>query len=518
MCYHNIMKNRVESKKNTKHSKRTIALYVIGILILLCFTSFVSYGYYIDNSSSYYVGGKVYTLFDDIIVKTYLQDFDTEEETVSDTYTQSDYIPTSIYKLNEEKTSCDDGITINGVIDGKLDISATKKGRCKVYFDIDTESTDLPNIIVNLYSQDNVRIESIPDDDYIYIAREKDCTDGATALIVDNAVEVKTTSANTVCNVFVDITDYQNLRSFIKEAGYNTLENNGYRITDFYYDDLDEDGYSDYDMIVSYLGYNWKVLGIFDVNWDADEDGIADTNSQLVKLIYDTSNDKSVIDDYYYSSDGSLSDYNDSYLGQQLNSTFLTDYSGIANAKYTVYKSTTNAYKNRSSVLSLTAETIYNNEITGNALLTKVGLPYYTDYFYTITDDLENINTLTVSQIVGNAYDVKNGTTTYTDSTNMDLVSSLLYQADPDEIVFYSGTYSTTYRYIANLLPSSDQTSGYLANTVKARPVIYLKPGFYVENENADGDANDPYIINDTMDTCKYYYKTSMTSYNKYCK
>ena len=207
-----IINNFKEYYSNNK--ERCLTILTIIILSILSSIILISYSFYQNKSSKLIISGVALIDSSDVSIKVYRENKNDSGVGLG-TYALSYYVPSSpSYSYVESKSICDTGITIEKYENQKFYVDATKKGKCKVYFDaIDGYIDDYE---VNLFVQ---REEGNTDDKnynqigqlplyetgYYYTINESktSCTNGATVSIVGRNIVVLTTQKS-VCNVYAD--------------------------------------------------------------------------------------------------------------------------------------------------------------------------------------------------------------------------------------------------------------------------------------------------------------------------
>ena len=192
-------------------SKKT--LLFIGLFIVAFATGglLLSYSYYTaPGDQNLVISGYVFLADADITLKIYHEDRDTNGNGIG-TYSRAYYIPQANYTYLESESYCTDGLTIESFENYEFNISATKKGFCKVYF----EAIDgyIPDATFRLYVEqtmgegDYEQTGQLPVNDYVYVVNDTktSCTDpDAVVEIVNRQIEI-TTSMDLNCDIYVDI-------------------------------------------------------------------------------------------------------------------------------------------------------------------------------------------------------------------------------------------------------------------------------------------------------------------------
>ena len=210
------MKRIIANFKGYYNSNKERCLTILTIIILSILSSviLISYSFYQNKSSKLIISGVALIDSSDVSIKVYRENKNDNGVGIG-TYSLSYYVPsTSSYSYVESKSICDTGITIEKYENQKFYVDATKKGKCKVYFDaIDGYIDDYE---VNLFVQNEMgntddknynQMGQLPlyEKGYYYTVNEgkTNCTNGATVSIVGRNVVVLTTQ-KAVCNVYAD--------------------------------------------------------------------------------------------------------------------------------------------------------------------------------------------------------------------------------------------------------------------------------------------------------------------------
>ena len=207
-----LVNNFKEYYSNNK--ERCLTILTIIILSILSSIVLISYSFYQNKSSKLIISGVALIDSSDVSIKVYRENKNDNGVGLG-TYSLSYYVPSaSSYSYVESKSICDTGITIEKYENQKFYVDATKKGKCKVYFDaIDGYIDDYE---VNLFVQQEVgntddknynQMGQLPlyETGYYYTINESktSCTNGATVSIVGRNIVVLTTQ-KAVCNVYAD--------------------------------------------------------------------------------------------------------------------------------------------------------------------------------------------------------------------------------------------------------------------------------------------------------------------------
>ena len=207
-----LVNNFKEYYSNNK--ERCLTILTIIILSILSSIILISYSFYQNKSTKLIISGVALIDSSDVSIKVYRENKNDNGIGLG-TYALSYYVPSSSsYNYVESKSVCDTGITIEKYENQKFYVDATKKGKCKVYFDaIDGYIDDYE---VNLFVQQEEgntddknynQMGQLPlyETGYYYTVNESktSCTNGATVSIVGRNIVVLTTQ-KAVCNVYAD--------------------------------------------------------------------------------------------------------------------------------------------------------------------------------------------------------------------------------------------------------------------------------------------------------------------------
>ena len=207
-----LINNFKEYYSNNK--ERCLTILTIIILSILSSIVLISYSFYQNKSSKLIISGVALIDSSDVSIKVYRENKNGNGVGLG-TYALSYYVPSSSsYTYQSSKTICDTGITIEKYENQKFYVDATKKGKCKVYFDaIDGYIDDYE---VNLFVQQEEgntndknynQMGQLPlyETGYYYTINtsKTSCTNGATVSIVGRNIVVLTTQ-KAVCNVYAD--------------------------------------------------------------------------------------------------------------------------------------------------------------------------------------------------------------------------------------------------------------------------------------------------------------------------
>ena len=207
-----LVNNFKEYYSNNK--ERCLTILTIIILSILSSIILISYSFYQNKSSKLIISGVALIDSSDVSIKVYRENKNDNGDGIG-TYALSYYVPSSSsYSYVSSKTVCDTGITIEKYENQKFYVDATKKGKCKVYFDaIDGYIDDYE---VNLFVQQEVgntddknynQMGQLPlyETGYYYTinTNKTSCTNGATVSIVGKTINVLTTK-KAKCDVYAD--------------------------------------------------------------------------------------------------------------------------------------------------------------------------------------------------------------------------------------------------------------------------------------------------------------------------
>ena len=210
------MKNIFKNIKNYFKDNKTKSITILIILILTIVSSItlIAYSFYQNKSRRLIISGIASLDSADVSIKVYRENKN-ENGVGIGTYSLSYYVPSSTsYNYVSSKTVCGTGITITKYENQKFYVDATKKGKCKVYFDaIDGYIDDYE---VNLFVQNEVgntndnnynKMGQLPlyESGYYYTINtsKTSCTNGATVSIEGRNIVVLATKKS-VCNVYAD--------------------------------------------------------------------------------------------------------------------------------------------------------------------------------------------------------------------------------------------------------------------------------------------------------------------------
>ncbi len=207
-----LVNNFKEYYSNNK--ERCLTILTIIILSILSSIILISYSFYQNKSSKLIISGVALIDSSDVSIKVYRENKNDNGVGLG-TYALSYYVPSATsYTYQSSKTVCDTGITIEKYENQKFYVDATKKGKCKVYFDaIDGYIDDYE---VNLFVQQELgntddknynQMGQLPlyETGYYYTINtsKTSCTNGATVSIVGRNIVVLTTK-KAICNVYAD--------------------------------------------------------------------------------------------------------------------------------------------------------------------------------------------------------------------------------------------------------------------------------------------------------------------------
>lgn len=193
---------------------KSITILVVLILTIVSSITLIAYSFYQNKSRKLIISAIASLDSADVSIKVYRENKN-ENGVGINTYSLSYYVPSSAsYNYVSSKTVCGTGITITKYENQKFYVDATKKGKCKVYFDaIDGYIDDYE---VNLFVQNEVgntndnnynKMGQLPlyETGYYYTINtsKTSCTNGATVSIEGRNIVVLATKKS-VCNVYVD--------------------------------------------------------------------------------------------------------------------------------------------------------------------------------------------------------------------------------------------------------------------------------------------------------------------------
>lgn len=210
------MKNIFKNIKNYFKDNKTKSITILIILILTIVSSItlIAYSFYQNKSRRLIISGIASLDSADVSIKVYRENKN-ENGVGINTYSLSYYVPSSAsYNYVSSKTVCGTGITITKYENQKFYVDATKKGKCKVYFDaIDGYIDDYE---VNLFVQQEAgntndnnynKMGQLPLYEFGYYytinTSKTSCTNGATVSIEGRNIVVLATKKS-VCNVYAD--------------------------------------------------------------------------------------------------------------------------------------------------------------------------------------------------------------------------------------------------------------------------------------------------------------------------
>ena len=193
---------------------KSITILVVLILTIVSSITLIAYSFYQNKSKKLIISAVASLDPSDVSIKVYRENKNDSGAGIG-TYSLSYYVPSSTsYSYVSSKTVCSTGITIEKYENQKFYVDATKKGKCKVYFDaIDGYIDDYE---VNLFVQQEAGNTS--DDNYAQMGQlplyesgyyytintsKTSCTNGATVTIEGRNIVVLATQKS-VCNVYAD--------------------------------------------------------------------------------------------------------------------------------------------------------------------------------------------------------------------------------------------------------------------------------------------------------------------------
>lgn len=210
------MKNIFKNIKNYFKDNKTKSITILIILILTIVSSItlIAYSFYQNKSRKLIISGIASLDSADVSIKVYRENKN-ENGVGINTYSLSYYVPSSAsYNYVSSKTVCGTGITITKYENQKFYVDATKKGKCKVYFDaidgyIDDYEVNLfvQNEVGNINDNNYNKMGQLPlyETGYYYTINtsKTSCTNGATVSIEGRNIVVLATKKS-VCNVYAD--------------------------------------------------------------------------------------------------------------------------------------------------------------------------------------------------------------------------------------------------------------------------------------------------------------------------
>lgn len=197
-----------------KNKRKSITILVILILAIISSVTLIAYSFYVNKSTNLIISGIASLDASDVKIDVYRENRDSNGTGIG-TYSLSYYVPgETTYTYNSSKTTCDDGITISSFKNSVFAVNATKKGKCKVYFDaIDGYTEDY---VVNLFVQQTPgntdeknynQMGKLPkiETGYRYVINNSktSCNPTATVSISGLNIVIEATQ-KTTCTVYVD--------------------------------------------------------------------------------------------------------------------------------------------------------------------------------------------------------------------------------------------------------------------------------------------------------------------------
>lgn len=251
----------------------------------------------------------------------------------------------------------------------------------------------------------------------------------------------------------------------------------------------------------------FRIVGVFNEEYDSDNDGEVDKNGMLVKLILRTYKVSSKWND---SQDNSFKgSVIQNYLIDSYMTTLSSYVSKIANVKWYLGSIDTG------SSTSKKAYELYNYERNNSgaysmpnqkSIVSNVGLLYPSDYGFANNGGKDSDGSL-IKRRKCLDYSINNW---YYDGYNSDYSSSGYYYCADTSWLYYVNSSSSSIGskkdyWLMNSASNNAKTSyllnttGYLGgrtvtSTAYVRPVIYLRPEVTISN--GDGTYNNPYILN----------------------
>ena len=162
-------------------SKKTMLL--IGMFLFAIATSaiLITYGAYINSGSKNLIFGGSATVLQsgDLVLKIYKEDSDENGEGLG-TYTRVYEMPSSGYEYNASASYCSSGVSIGtfNIATRAFDITATQKGFCKVYFDVNLTNSNFRLYVESDTSGEYEAMLQLPSENEYEINEElTTCTD-----------------------------------------------------------------------------------------------------------------------------------------------------------------------------------------------------------------------------------------------------------------------------------------------------------------------------------------------------
>ena len=477
----------------------------------------ISYSFYTKpGDKTLIVGGFALVSDADITLKVYVEDKDNMGVGLG-TYSRVYYIPTVDYEYYEENTYCTDGITINSFENGQFDISASKRGFCKVYFNVLNGNAPSGNFSLFVEqtkdASDYVEMGSLPNNDYLYTVNSSKttCSDAsATVEVVKRRIEI--TSKNDVtCDVYVDIeatsgggSMYLSDKVLALESPYDYTSSQDQTIYKVAHETVEYEGQTldagvryegkDPDNYVTFNGETagWRIIGVFEGSTIGLEPG-----KQYTKIIKATSLGNFAWDEYQ---NGAYeNDWENATLKTYLNGEYLNGLSDASKiAKYNNNYSTwylkaldegthtgDNAYTPQWYLGErYTGYTGYKDGVQYGAkaeIKAAIGLMYPSDYGYAAYGiECDNKSSMTLYNYEGGCAAVDWLAQDSLDSHEEWLISPSPGRSSSAFIVIGGSGGSVNY--------VTDLSFGFAA-----RPTLYLSSDIFITG--GSGKASDPYTI-----------------------
>ena len=340
-----LVNNFKEYYSNNK--ERCLTILTIIILSILSSIILISYSFYQNKSSRLIISGVALIDSSDVSIKVYRENRNDDGVGIG-RYSISYYIPNDDkFVYNSNKNECDIGITIEKYENQKFYVDATKKGKCKVYFDAIDGYTD--DYEVNLFVQQE--LGNTDDKNYnqmgqlplyeigYYYTINKNKTRcnylNASVDIIGRDVYV-TSKEKTTCNVYVD-KNSDNSVPIISDLIINdgsisaTLSDNifivGYAITneEIIPEDYVEISNNSYDLKVDNLSKGIYYLWVKDSANNIACSSFTIENSKTAYDIIITSNDVITNETSFYKDNLNNNIYDYRYEGEKPNNYICLD-------------------------------------------------------------------------------------------------------------------------------------------------------------------------------------------------
>lgn len=197
-----------------KNKRKSITILVILILAIMSSVTLIAYSFYVNRSKNLIISGIASLDSSDVGIDVYRENRNSNGVGIG-TYSLSYYVPgETTYTYNSSKTTCNIGVSISGFENNVFSINATKKGKCKVYFDaIDGYTEDY---VIDLFVQQTIgntndknynQMGKLPEIEtgyrFVINTSKTSCNPAATVSISGANIVVETTQ-KTNCTVYVD--------------------------------------------------------------------------------------------------------------------------------------------------------------------------------------------------------------------------------------------------------------------------------------------------------------------------